>query len=291
MRCVRCRNVWFAANTRAISAIAQAHRSDLVTSKSPAAPPAPPAEWVTEGSASLDPFMQPTPQADPHDRTEAQPAAPDQHAPPAESAPNSPVEAAAPSPEPFLIDDAPPLAPAAPDEIVPPTVPEDIETVAARRERRSKRRRRGWPLTLWPTAILALMFVLAALASWRARVVALAPQTASLYAAIGLPVNLRGLEFDDVTTTSETDEGVQVLVVEGTIASTAARRVVVPRLRFAVRDAGGHEIYTWTALPTKNVLAPGEQLAFRSRLASPPAEGRNVSVRFFNRRDRIAGLQ
>jgi hypothetical protein len=39
------------------------------------------------------------------------------------------------------------------------------------------------------------------------------------------------------------------------------------------------------------VLAPGETLAFRSRLASPPPEAHDVLVRFFNRRDRVAGIQ
>ena len=36
------------------------------------------------------------------------------------------------------------------------------------------------------------------------------------------------------------------------------------------------------------LVKPGERAAFRSRLASPPAEGRSIDVRFFTRRD-IAG--
>jgi len=60
---------------------------------------------------------------------------------------------------------------------------------------------------------------------------------------------------------------------------------------FAVRDEGGKEVYTWTAMPSRTSLAPGETLAFRSRLASPPAEGRDVSVRFFTRRDALAGAK
>jgi hypothetical protein len=59
----------------------------------------------------------------------------------------------------------------------------------------------------------------------------------------------------------------------------------VPRLRFAARDGAGQEIYTWTALPTRSILGPDERLEFRSRLASPPADARNVLVRFFNSQD------
>ena len=65
----------------------------------------------------------------------------------------------------------------------------------------------------------------------------------------------------------------------------------MPRLRFAVRNQGGQEIYSWTALPARNVLLAGETLPFRSRLASPPREGQQVLVRFFNRRDLVAGIQ
>ena len=118
-----------------------------------------------------------------------------------------------------------------------------------------------------------------------------APQTASLYAAIGLPVNLRGLTFADVKTATETHDGVPVLVVEGTIRSASPRIVEVPRLRFSVRNRNGQEVYAWTAVPGRSALGPGESLTFRSRLASPPPDAREVLVRFFNRRDLVAGIQ
>jgi hypothetical protein len=35
----------------------------------------------------------------------------------------------------------------------------------------------------------------------------------------------------------------------------------------------------------RSILADGERIAFRSRLASPPAEGREVLVRFLSRSD------
>ena len=39
-----------------------------------------------------------------------------------------------------------------------------------------------------------------------------------------------------------------------------SKPVEVPRLRFAVRNATGQEIYTWTALPSRSILGPGETL-------------------------------
>jgi hypothetical protein len=136
-----------------------------------------------------------------------------------------------------------------------------------------------------PLLILVLVGVNSAVLIWRADVVRALPQTASLFAAIGLPVNLRGLEFSNVTVTRDQHEGVSVLVVEGLILSVAKTPMEVPRLRLSIRNEAGAEIYTWTTLPTRNILGAGEQLPFRSRLASPPADGRDVMVRFFNRQD------
>ena len=106
---------------------------------------------------------------------------------------------------------------------------------------------------------------------------------------VGLDVNLRGLLFKDVKVTSESVEGKQVLVIEGVIVGHAKKPVELPRLRFSVRDAQGAEIYAWNAVLEQPVLKPGEKAWFKSRLASPPPEGRNIDVRFFNKRDIAAG--
>ncbi len=181
--------------------------------------------------------------------------------------------------------DSPPLAP-----VEAPQAGEDIETVAARRARREALSRRNLLKLGLPAAVLILTALNASLVSWRADIVRLLPQTASLYAAIGLPVNLRGLEFDNIRLSRAKHEGVGVLVVEGNIVNVTSRTVEVPRLRLAVRNQAKREVYAWTALPSRSILAPGEALPFRSRLASPPADAREVQVRFFNRGDMIAGL-
>ena len=82
----------------------------------------------------------------------------------------------------------------------------------------------------------------------------------------------------------------EVLLVQGSIVNDFKRPAEVPRLRFSVRYQSGYEVYSWTALPSRNVLLPGESLQFSSRLASPPREGDRVEVRFFNRRDLSAEL-
>jgi hypothetical protein len=140
-----------------------------------------------------------------------------------------------------------------------------------------------------PTACAAMGAVLLALVIWRGDIVRLLPQTATFYRMVGLDVNLRGLAFKDIKITNETVEGKPVLVIEGMIVGQTGRPVELPRLRFSVRDEQGAEIYAWNAVLEQPVLKPGERAYFKSRLASPPPEGRNIDVRFFNKRDLAGG--
>jgi predicted Zn finger-like uncharacterized protein len=248
VRCARCRATWFAS----------------VAELAPAALALPAVREVSQ-----------PPQPEPEERGEADLA---RHEPG-----DSDVSSGdAPS---ITIANSPPLVPVLAQRSAPASGP-DIETVAARHARppgTKRRRSRRWPGL--PAIILVLAGIIAALLNWRATVVRFVPQTGSLFSAVGLPVNLRGLSLDNVKTSVEAHEGVTVLVVEGTIANVTRHSLDVPRLRFAVRNAAGYEVYAWTALPAEPVLAPGERAPFRSRLASPPADAQDIIVRFFNRRD------
>lgn len=134
-------------------------------------------------------------------------------------------------------------------------------------------------ILLLGSAILAMFFL------GREQVVRTVPDSAGLYERLGLPVNLRGVEFRDVKGANEIVDGVVVLVVEGQLVNISGRPVELPRLRLSVRDAAGKEIYTWTATAPKPRLDAGEAVPFRSRLASPPPDGTSVEVRFFTRVD------
>jgi predicted Zn finger-like uncharacterized protein len=296
VRCARCKRVWFAANTTAFTQIADAHRADLaIISGTSAAvgsaepPPELRADETFSGSPPLADNTGTAPQAEWVAASEASPEGAE--GPPITSGADHEVLTSPQQPLPIVA--GPALAPmhegeaaGAPDNAV---VGEDIETVALRRAKQEASRWRWrWPLAAWPSAALTLIAINAALIGARAEVVRWVPQTASLYAAIGVPVNLRGLVFANVSTKKEVQDGVEVLVVEGTIVSAASRAADVPRLRFGLRNEVGREIYSWTALPNRKALGAGERMAFRSRLATPPPEGRDVVVRFFNRRDIVA---
>jgi len=144
------------------------------------------------------------------------------------------------------------------------------------------------PVVGLPTACTAMGALILGLMIWRTDVVRLLPQTAVFYRMVGLEVNLRGLAFKDIKISNETVDGKPVLVIEGMIVGESKKPVELPRLRFSVRDAQGAEIYAWNAVLEQPLLKPGERAYFKSRLASPPPEGRNIDIRFFNKRD-LAG--
>jgi predicted Zn finger-like uncharacterized protein len=193
-------------------------------------------------------------------------------------------------PETETVDaESPPLVPSVAGDSEEPAPSGDIETVAKRQAQivqpppppRARRPR----LAFYIPVLLAI--IVAAMAG-RTHIVRHVPQAASLFAAIGLPVNLRGLEFRDVTITNEMDKDTPVMVVQGNIANVTDHKVQVPRMRFAVQNTANVEVYAWTALPEKTTLGVGESIAFRSQLTSPPQDAKTVAVRFANRHDREA---
>ena len=197
-------------------------------------------------------------------------------------------------PEPVAVADAPPLVPSIeppPPDAAPASESDEIENFAARRKRLQARRKQARRSSRWTALILVLFAFNVALIGARSEVVRFLPQTASLFSAVGLPVNLRNLKFENMRISKEAQEGLSSLVIEGTIVSITNRPTEVPRLRFAARDAAGQEVYTWTALPSRSILGPGEKLDFRSRFVSPPESAVDVMVRFSSAQETVPGAK
>ena len=116
--------------------------------------------------------------------------------------------------------------------------------------------------------------------SQRERIVRRAPAMANAYAALGMPVNTRGLAFKTVKTTLLDDASQRVLGVEGQISNLRDVAVDVPDMRISISSSNGLEIYNWVARSPKSRLGPGEEVYFRTRLNAPPEQGEKVTVRF-----------
>ena len=166
-----------------------------------------------------------------------------------------------------------------PDPVVKPSV---------RRPARSAKARRAMP-SLSPSLAfgLTLLAALPLIGLARANVVQAIPQTASLFARVGLPVNLRGIEIRDVVAFSNpAEEGRPAeLVIEGDLVGVARSDAPVAPLSVEIRDAGGRAVRTFSVPAPRAVLAASETARFRASLPEPPPEGRAVVLRFAEARN------
>jgi predicted Zn finger-like uncharacterized protein len=286
VRCARCKASWFAGGpktepdvaTFVDSVIAEAEgkppgHKRVETPRSPAAAkPEPADDFGSEASESTTKTAAKAPPVEPP-RREPEPA-----------------ETLASEPEPAMISDAPSLVPPIGHDPLPETgeaafESEGAESFDARRPSLQARRVKSRSSSRWTAVILVLVAFNVAVIGARNEVVRYLPQTASLFAAIWLPVNLRGLEFENVRISKEIQDGNSMLIVQGAIVSKAGKAIEVPRLRFAARNAGGQEVYTWIMPPPRSILGPGERMEFRSQIPAQPADANDVLVRFVSASD------
>ncbi|HRJ68619.1 MAG TPA: DUF3426 domain-containing protein [Beijerinckiaceae bacterium] len=175
--------------------------------------------------------------------------------------------------------------------------PEQSATPAQRTARpwyerlRAEDRRARAPLGWRLAAGLVVVACLGGAVMLRRPIVAAVPETGAAYAALGLPVNLRGLDLRGVQSSLVNEAGNDMLVVQGEIVNISNQKKALPRLHFTVRDARGLTLYSWTAQADAKDVLPGQSLQFRRRLASPPSEGQDVLVRFAQRADLVASTR
>ncbi len=199
-----------------------------------------------------------------------------------EAAAKPPAEAAEPEPK---------TEPEQKTEIEPEPAPKGAKIVKDAKARSSKGSALRGILSWRAATVAGTMLALGAAFHEREAVVRLLPQTAKIYATVGFPVNLRGIEIRNVKSRLVTDGDEPVLVVDGDLVNVSDRKVDVPRLHFALTGPDGRQVYVWSAQADRANLQPGETLNFRRRLAAPPAEAKNVSVRFVTRSDITAGIR
>lgn len=106
------------------------------------------------------------------------------------------------------------------------------------------------------------------------------PDLAGFYEAIGLGVNVVGLEFASVTTLRSMADGTSALILSGRIDNVAGRQVDVPQVLVTLVSEDGGTLYEWTMSPQVRILAPGESVEFDTRLTSPPENAATARLTF-----------
>lgn len=115
------------------------------------------------------------------------------------------------------------------------------------------------------------------------------PDMASLYAIFGVDVNLYGLQFEDLRTVRRPEDGVAVLIVEGTVRNISENTRDIPRLHF-ILSGRNREVYAWQDDASLVPLNAGETVRFRTVLASPPDVADELHVRFLSNDPRLNRL-
>jgi predicted Zn finger-like uncharacterized protein len=123
--------------------------------------------------------------------------------------------------------------------------------------------------------------------TFRTEIVRQNPDLAGAYEALGLGVNVIGLEFRDVTTLVTLRNGASVMQVDARIFSVGARETVVPPVLVTLLDDSGASVYEWSVVPDVRDLEPGEVVDFTTQLTSPPARATRVRLTFTDGKGRV----
>jgi len=126
--------------------------------------------------------------------------------------------------------------------------------------------------------VVALVIVLGLV--FREQVVGGWPQTASLYAAIGLPVNPTGLVIEQVHAEPSLDQGHATLAVSGVIRNVVDHAVTAPPLRISLVNAQGKRVAGQIAMLDNAHIPPGETRHFLTSIIDPPYSAANLQVDF-----------
>lgn len=141
------------------------------------------------------------------------------------------------------------------------------------------KRSRG-ELVGWAALVLFVVAFFGSAWAFRGDVARYWPSTASLYDLIGTPVAEQGMEFRQIVYEQGVENGLTVLSIRGEIVNVAEERGSVPRVRVALRDAEGQELYHYFFAIPEAELDAGATAEFVTRLSSPPAAARDLVLRF-----------
>ncbi|ODT71024.1 MAG: hypothetical protein ABS75_09830 [Pelagibacterium sp. SCN 63-23] len=106
------------------------------------------------------------------------------------------------------------------------------------------------------------------------------PDLAGLYEAVGLGVNVVGLDFTNLETLKTFSSGNDVLMVSAQIVGRNLVPIRVPPVVISLLDDEGQAVYEWSVMPRVSDLMVGERATFDTRLSLPPSEAVRVRLSF-----------
>ena len=132
----------------------------------------------------------------------------------------------------------------------------------------------------WGALAVCITLIFAGAAMFRVPISQAIPGMAGLYEKVGLPVNIRGLEFHGISHQWINEAGQAKLVVRGEIVNITGKEVAVPEMVFIIVDHKGLAFFQWTEQAMVDRLKTGARVRFRVQIPAPADRVRQVKIRF-----------
>lgn len=145
---------------------------------------------------------------------------------------------------------------------------------------RMRRERMRAAVVVWGATGAALAASASGMVVFRQDVAELWPRSASAFAALGLDVNVYGLEFYDLAVERDFEGATPVLVVSGEVRNIGRDDKLVPPVRISLRDTRSQEIFEVVNAVTDQPIAAGAAVPFEIRVENPPSDAVDLEATF-----------
>lgn len=143
-----------------------------------------------------------------------------------------------------------------------------------------RRERARAAVAVWGATGAALAASATGMVAFRQDVAEVWPRSASAFAALGLDVNVYGLEFYDLAVERAFDGPTPILLVSGEVRNIGRDDKVPPPVRLSLRDTRSNEIFELVNVISESPIAPGGAAPFQIRVENPPTEAVDLEATF-----------
>lgn len=162
----------------------------------------------------------------------------------------------------------------------PGPAPSAAAKFRAQQAERMRRERARAAIAVWGATGAAVAASATGMVLFRQDVAELWPRSASAFAALGLDVNVYGLEFYDLSVERAFDGPTPVLLVSGEVRNIGRDEKLVPPVRISLRDTNSHEVFQLVNAVTEQPVAAGAAVPFQIRVENPPADAVDLEATF-----------
>jgi predicted Zn finger-like uncharacterized protein len=162
----------------------------------------------------------------------------------------------------------------------PGPAPSAAAKFRAQQAERMRRERMRAAVVVWGATGAALAASATGMVTFRQDVAEVWPRSASAFAALGLDVNVYGLEFYDLAVERDFDGATPILLVSGEVRNIGRDDKLVPPVRISLRDTRSHEIFELVNIVTEQPIAAGAAVPFQIRVENPPEDAVDLEATF-----------